>query len=281
MKMITSKITAIGAGPFLGDFRTEILHFRPHVFWLQSYVEYKDAFYVNSHFNRDFLYENVEFMPVYEYLSRDELSQKTVIHKDIQHKDYQLLQKDFKKTISKKHDCKMSDIFTFSLPYNDSGVKAYVHQKKYTPINFTQLEIEEQNFVLFIPDNRENVKRVNDIYEKLSLDYKNVIVIGDFRTHLLEKNVLFKKPDYMRNSLLWILSYIQKADVVVCPAGFWTALSNLQSRPVISWGFQPGRYRDGGEFYFNNILSQVFSCDKDTPADRIYKMLEYNMSKIV
>ena len=48
----------LACGPYLGDFEQEIITFRPYCRWLYEVVEH-DKIYLNTHFNRFFLYDFV------------------------------------------------------------------------------------------------------------------------------------------------------------------------------------------------------------------------------
>ena len=98
-------MNSIIVSPYIGDFRTEILHFWPHVNWLcQAFPNHQ--IFVGSHINRKFLYKNVNFFPVNLYLSRTEFNQQQWIHKDISSKDYKLIDEVYQENIKSLFDVK-------------------------------------------------------------------------------------------------------------------------------------------------------------------------------
>lgn len=270
----------ISVGPFLGDFRTEILYFRPFVQWLYSNLEF-ESFFVSSHFNRSFLYgENTTFMPIYECLTRNELNQDKGIHTEIDQKEFLSIKRELKHTISKYCSKNKCDILEYSLPYSNSQTCLIPpYQKKYLPINFSYYNIEIEDYIVYIPDINEKKSICLAVYKELKKNFKNVIVIGDLHIHLPEENEILKKKDYFRNGYKWLLSYLHNAKFVVCPGSFWTFLCNLQGINVISWSKNPGIYKDGGEFHLENenCLSFFAKDNKDT----LFKMLNYQIEKML
>lgn len=263
----------ICVGPYIGDFRSEFLYFLPFVNFIKDNLSYKN-FYINSHFNRSFLYED-NFIPILEFLSRDETQQKDVINKYITSKDYQIIKKDLRKNIMKISSCNKNEIFIFSLPYNNEKISLF--QRKFKKIIFDPLKIEEDEYILFIPDNIDNIKRCEKIYEYLLKKYKNVIIVGDFKTHLINENLVLKRSDYFTNGFKLIFSYIEKAKTIICPGGIWTAICNLQNKPVISYTSTPGLYKENGEFNFDNNLSKILYYNKEIDINKLYDMISHNI----
>ena len=86
------KIENVLVGPFLGDYKTEIIDFRPYVRWIYEAIK-PEKMFVATHSNREFLYDWATVIPVFEDLSRDELNQSGFIHNSISQKDKHCYQK--------------------------------------------------------------------------------------------------------------------------------------------------------------------------------------------
>lgn len=270
----------ISVGPFLGDFRTEILYFRPFVQWLHSHMEF-ESFFVSSHFNRSFLYgENITFMPIYECLTRNELNQDKGIHTEIEFKEFLSIKRELKHTISKYCSKNKSDILEYTLPYSNSqSCLVPPYQKCYLPIDFSYYDIDIEDYIVYIPDNTERKSVCLAVYKELKEKYKNVIVIGDLHTYLPEENEIIKKKDYFRNGHRWLLSYLHQAKLIICPGSFWTYLCNLQGLNVVSWSRNPGLYKEEGEYHLGNENCKCFFAKDDKV--NLLKMLNYHIEKML
>lgn len=270
----------ISTGPFIGDFKTEILDFIPFVNWLYSHMEF-ESFFVSSHFNRSFLYtkENLTFFPVYECLSRDELKQNNNLHDDINLKEYTNIKKDLKSTISKYCSKNRSDVLEYFIQYSLQNYKIPFYQKLYLPINFIGYNIDINDFIVYIPDKTETEKNNILIYEFLKKKYKHVLIVGDLKTHILDENVIMSKSDYFRNGYKWILSYLQKAKLVICPGSFWTVLCNQQKYKVLSWSKKPGLFKEDGEYNLENENCHVYLNQRDIKKN--IHMLNYFTDKLL
>lgn len=261
----------LGIGPFFGDFKSELLYFRPFVDWIKYNIPHEYIF-INTHFNRHFLYnaDKTIFFSIFEHLTRHEFLQKDIIHKEILQKDFLTLKKKFQKNISNYCNIKKSDPIILNLNYQQSNKLELTH-RLFTQIEFTSYNINEKDYIVFIPDYQENIKITENVYNYLKERY-NVIIIGDLKIHLPEKNIIIQKNDYFRNNYRWILSYMKNAKCIVCPGSHWTILSNLQKYPVISWSKIPGLYRD--TYRFENEKSHSFMYDKTNNIEHLYKFLD-------
>lgn len=269
----------ISVGPFVGDFKTEILYFRPFVSWLHSHLEY-ESFFISSHFNRDFLYceKNMSFIPVYECLSREELKQLKNQHEDINIKDFNVIKKELKSTISKYCSRNKSDVLEYFIPYT-SLFKIPYYQRLYLPINFNCYNIENKDYVVFIPDKTETEENCKIIYNHLLKKFKTVYIVGDLKIHLLEENIISKKKDYFRNNFKWIYSFLYNSKLIICPGSHWTVLSNMQQYKTISWSKHPGLYKQDGEFYVENDNFKIFVKPKETK--NLLKMIDYFANELL
>ena len=267
-------------GPFFGDLRTEITTFLPFVNFIKNNLEYENII-INSHINREFLYDGLTFFPIYEHLSINEFNQKHTINTDITFKEFTSIKKKFKKSI--QSFCNTKDIYHFTLPYNSQAEKLIsFYQKNFEQINFNPVSIAEQDFVAFIPDNYMGLKINTRVYEFLKENFDNVLVIGDGKTHFVEDNVVLKRKGWKRNALLYTLSYMQKAEMIFTPhSSMWTTLANLQNYPVISYGKTPGQYKENGVFNFGNIKSGHIYVDRETDLNKFIKTFDYTIDKVM
>ena len=168
----------LGIGPFYGDFKSEILFFRPFVDWIKENVDCEMMF-IGTHFNRQFLYnpEKSIFFSVFEHLTRHEFLQKDIIHKEILQKDFQLLKKKFQKNIATYCHIKKNDPILLSLNYQSSN-KIDLPQRIFTQIDFTPFDLEEEDFIVLN----------NNIEEAMEILKRSKSSIGMRRWRLLKGN---------------------------------------------------------------------------------------------
>ena len=243
-------------GPYVGSFEQEILTFRPYITWMRKVLHY-DKTYVNTHFNRKFLYDDIndnELLPIWKYLSRDELGQKGYIHSSLTLKEYGGYIKELKTTISERENCSKKNIDIRNINYTKSIIQYPMYNKIFDSINIKSINIPDElkNRNIFIPYGIKD----NELYKHLKDKY-DFIVIGDMSTSLTSENKILEYINYFENGWEYIIGAITHAKVVVCPISFWTAVCNLQKVPVFSWGNNPGQYRKGGLYYFNNKKSMI------------------------
>ncbi len=272
----------IGFGPFIGDFEQEVTTFRPYIKWISEVVE-NEAIYLNTHFNRAFLYDWIpteNIFPVYEHLSRDELGQLGYVHNQFTVKDHNLLTKIFKEKIVNIQKCSKRDIEIFNLNYARSTQAYTIFKKRFSPISVPDINIKEEylNKVIYILAPGYHLEAV---YEYLHSEY-DAIVIGDLKLtgYCSDKNEMLKTIDYFENGFKYILKILQSAKAIVCPVGFWTFLANLQGYPVFSFGDAPGNYKENGVYYFDNKKSLVIPTNEGTDLPSIFKMIDYFMEKL-
>jgi len=237
----------LAAGPYVGSFEEEIITFLPYVKWLYKAIS-PDELYVSTHFNRLFLYDfdNVNCMPIYKHITRDELGQVGVCHKDVSFRDYNLMVRNFISSIGE------NDIRIESLEYSKSPRPYTIHNKLFETIDMKEIDIPDEwkNRLVFLPygDKRQNLAY---IYDNLIKNY-DVIVIGDMKCELQEYNILSKRLDYFENVWKYIIGVISYAKLVICPGSYMTVIANLQKSPVFSWCSNPGQFRDGGIYHLGN-----------------------------
>ena len=145
-------MTVLACGPYTGDFEQELFNFRPYVRWI-SKVAPTERIFLSTHFNRTFLYdwiENVNIIPVFEDLSRSELSQRGLIHDSLQLKDHNLLTKIFKEKVIKKSGSSKREIAMVNLTYSKNGNTPLYH-KVFRPVSIPIVRSDKRKIV-YIPD---------------------------------------------------------------------------------------------------------------------------------
>ena len=272
----------IGFGPYIGDFEQEVFTFRPYIKWISEYVD-SDAIYLNTHFNRTFLYDWIQpekTFPVYEFLTRDELGQFGYVHNQFKTRDYLLLTKIFKETIVNVHRCSKRDIEIFGLNYARSKPVYTIYKKLFQPISVPDINIKEEyeNRIVYIPSTGYHLE---EVYEHVAQKY-DAIVAGDLNLtgYCSENNVVLDYTDYFENGYKYIFKILDSAEAVICPVGIWTFIANLQGIPVFSFGEAPGNYKEDGLYHFGNYRSTVIPADEDTDVKSIFGMIDYFMGKL-
>ncbi|MHA2180926.1 MAG: hypothetical protein ACXAAH_05845 [Promethearchaeota archaeon] len=276
------KILAIG--PFIGSFEEEILTFRPYARWLCKAIQW-DKIYLSTHMNRIFLYDFIpeeNIIPVYQHFSRDEKNQKGYVHENLSKKDFRLVLKTFKDTILEREDCNRKDIEIHHLSYSKSTPPYSIYRKIFEEIPDITLKIpkKDENKIILIPAKNEKIEKLAYIKKWLKSNHNDVIVVGSKDTWFSKENVVLQKIDYFENGWKYLIQYITKAKAVICPLSFWTTISNLQNKPVFSWGENPGQYREGGIYNFGNRKNSIIPSDKDTSPDIIIKSMENFINEI-
>lgn len=269
-------------GPYIGDWKEEVLSFRPLVNWIYSNLEFTD-YYLSTHFNRAFLYDFIEedkFIPVYESLSRDENKQKNAIHKDIKTKDYSsIILKNVRDDISNRTGYFKRDIVQYSLSYIKSVQNFSISNKKFSKIPYT--EDKEKRKIVFIPDRRSKRKTLEIIANYLDKHYKNeYVIVGDDKTRLSEENVIKKRIDYFEFVYELIVDYISNAKLVICPCSHWTVLANQQGTYVLSWGSENiAQYKTDGIYGFGNENS-IINIQKEMIDEKILNHIDRTIEYI-
>ena len=276
---------AIGFGPFIGDFESEIVTFRPHIKWISEVSEiHKSNLFLYTHENRSFMYDWIpedNIFHIYQQLTRSELEQKGYTHNNIKQKDFNLLVKIFKENIVEAKGYSKKDIDIIHLSYIKNPPVYSVYQKSFVKIPVPNINITEEykNKVVYIPHEEKREGRAEEIYNFL-LDEYDVIIAGDLKINLSWDNIIINNIDYFENGFKYLLQILNYAKMVVCPASFWTYLCNIQDVPVFSYGPTPGLYRSGGIYYLENEKSMVISAAEDTPAEQITSMVKYFKEKL-
>jgi hypothetical protein len=277
------KILAIG--PYIGSWKEEILTFRPYARWLTEAVSW-DKVYLSTHMNRRFLYDFIpeeNIIPVFQQFSRDEENQEGYIHKKISKKDFRLILKTFKEKILEKENCNRKDIEIHHLSYSKNSPPYSIYNKIFEEIPDITIKIpkEHENKIIFIPAKQEKLEKLAYLYKWAKACYNDdIIVVGSTDTWFSGDNVVLNKIDYFENGWKYIIQYITKAKGIICPISYWTGLANLQNKPVFSWGKNPGQYRTGGIYNFENKNHSIVPTNEDTSPDIIIKSMENFINEI-
>jgi hypothetical protein len=268
--------TTLLLGPFVGDWESEIITFRPYIKWITSIGKYENI-YLSTHSNRAFLYHWIKeenIFPIFGEFSRDELSQHGYIHKELPIRDYNLLVKKFKERIDKK---KKIEIFYPNYTKNNPAyypIYNKIFERIEVPSNI-KISNSYKNKIVFIPDIKENSIKTDSIYRALKKEYgEEIIVVGDMKTHLIFENIVFKHPDYIENGYKYILSYINYAKAVICPTSHWSVIANIQGIPLFTWGKQHTQFKENGIYNFGNKCLS-YPTDKNTKTEIIIDMVKY------
>lgn len=247
-------------GPFLGDFRTEIIDFRPFARWIFEALK-PNRMFVSTHSNRGFLYDWATVVPIFEDLSRDELNQTGFLHNSISQKDLNIVIKKIKSDVVKLISPEKEIVYLNTL-YSKSLHWFPLYKKIYSPV---KIKKEKSNMILFIPCINEKYATILEMYEHLVNIYgNNVVVAGDMKIHLHEKNIMLRNPTYFTDVFCDISKLITDAKVVITPNSHWTILALTQHTPVFSWGSLP-------EYYVNETPHQILH--DNIPVDNLKNMV--------
>ncbi|MCK5016052.1 MAG: hypothetical protein KAS32_03180 [Candidatus Peribacteraceae bacterium] len=255
-------------GPYVGDFKQEVLVFRPYMRYI-SYISQEYEIFVSSHSNRSFLYDWVDddnFLPIYEHISRNEVNQKGFIFQDITKTEFNQITKHIRDRIP------FSDIDIHTLPYvkNTNGVSYY--QKIYSSFTFPDIDIGESPDIVFIGDKSD---QSSEVYSLLS-DQFDVTVIGDMNNGLETYNEILKTPNFSDNYLR-MFNYISKAKMVVTNCSEWVLICNSQQVPVFYCGADSSLFKNDGILNFDNKKCTSI-CDMD--SDTMVNMVKYSYNKM-
>lgn len=263
-------------GPFVGSFDQEILTFRPHIKWISENLKY-DNLIVSTHSNRQFLYDdipNIKFHTINSELSISENRQFGILNSNLTKKEYVEYCKVVKDEVSTTFNFSKKTIRHYPLLYNQSPAQFSSFQKSFSKINNTTKDIRKKidsDEILFIPDTSESEEKCVNLFNMLKKN-NNVVIVGDSKIHLSEKNIIIKRPDYFTNVYKCIIKWLDECKIVVCPASHWTFLAQLQSCPVYSWG-SISQYKNINETTF------LLPACEDTPVEKIYDQFMWNINR--
>lgn len=280
MNITSNKIVLFG--PYIGDWKEEILSFRPLVKWIYDNIEFSN-YYVSTHFNRQFLYDFIDddkFIPVFESLTRDEKKQKGVVHKNIETKEYSsILLRKTKDYISDDTGKLKKEIIQYGLSYVKSIPNFSILNKSFSMIPYNTDKNKEK--IIFIPDKSGNKKIVDIIMNHLIKNYSDdFVVIGDKKCTLQDENVIMKRSDYFETVYQQSIDYISNADLVITPCSHWTVLSNQQKTNVFSWGSgNISQYKTDEIYGFGN-KNFIVDLNKYLKSEKIINYIDYVIEKI-
>jgi hypothetical protein len=170
--------------------------------------------YISSHFNRKFLYHGLatEFFPINPMISADEISQKNHFNKNIYKTHYNVLEKDFKSNFDE------DNIQFYNFEYNKYKMPCSMFQLKFDRLNF-DIRYRMEDKILFIPDRNEKESYLGGVLSYLTTILGNKLVVaGDSKTHLNDKNVLLNSINYHDIVYKELVNYISSCKAVICPA---------------------------------------------------------------
>jgi len=269
-------------GPYIGDWKEEILSFRPFVKWVFDNIEFSDYF-VSSHFNRSFLYDFIKkenFIPIYEYLSRQERNQKGTIHKDIKTKEYNsIILRKTREEIAEKTEYLKKNIIQYGLSYTKTPPNFTILNKKFSKMSYN-IDKEKEKIV-FIPDKSGNKKVMKKILDFLENNYTNdFIVVGDEKCRFPEKNIINERLDYFEVVYQLLVDYISNAKLVICPCSHWTIIANQQNSYVLSWGYENlSKYKKNGIYGFEND-NIIIEINKNIIKENLIKQIGYTIENL-
>jgi len=272
----------LGIGPYIGSFEQEFLTFRPYAKWVCEVTNCDDV-YINTHYNRLFMYDFIKEenrIPINKDITRNEFNQKGYINKEIDVRNFNFLVRYFKDQLSKKTGRSKKNIDIEYINYTKRIKPVPIDKKVFTPITVPDVRIldEHKGKIVIIPHKVENIKRMEELINRVD----DSIVIGDWSsTNFQDENVISNLSDYIENVYKYMIKYISEAKAVICPLSFWTAVCNIQSVPVISWGKNACQYKNDGIYAFENDKSVIFNTDKNINTDRIIGMIDYFLEEKV
>lgn len=263
-------------GPYVGSFEQEILTFRPHIKWISENLKY-DSLIVSTHLNRQFLYDdipNIKFHTINYELSISENRQFGLLNSNLTKKEYVDYCKTVKDEVATNFSISKKTIRHYPLLYSQSPAQFSSFQKSFSKINNTTKDIRKKldsNDILFIPHISESEEKCVNLFNMLKKN-NNVVIAGDSKIHLNEKNIIIKRPDYFTNVYRCIIKWLDECKIVVCPASHWTFLAQLQECPVYSWG-SISQYKN-----INETTFLLPTCE-DTPVEKIYDQFMWNINR--
>ena len=234
----------IACGPFIGDFETEVLSFRPYIVWLYKNLDFKD-FYISSHHDRKFLYHWVgdNFIPVDDKFS-DISKQDKYYNNDITHNQYFKLIRWLRNSVyNGSTKIKKAEIKIYTVPYTKLCDPVVYDKKVYTPII---MKAPKEDYILYD--------------KKVYFGNYNYKILSDIESYADKVKAIIS------------------AKCVVCEAGLWTVIANMQRVPVFSWSEGAiGKYKSNGDLGFGNKNSIIYSDNENT----LIKTMELFLRKIM
>ena len=281
MKIKNNDSKIVLFGPYIGDWKEELLSFRPFVKWIYENLWF-DKYYISSHFNRNRLYKFIDknnFIPIYEKLTRDEEKQKNAVHEDIQIKDYNsILLRKTREQIFNETKYYKKDIVQYGLSYVKSKPSLSINNKIFDVIPFNK--DNEKNKIVYIPDKSEKKSTLKIILNHLKENYKDeFVVIGDKKTRFKDDNIIRQRIDYFENVYDLIIDYISNAKLVICPCSHWTVLANQQKSFVFSWGKNISIYKTDSAYGFGN-RNIIMELNRNLIEKNIKKSVDFAINQI-
>jgi hypothetical protein len=261
-------------GPYIGDFKNEILSFRPHAKWMFNQLNQPNCF-IASHSNRRFLYDWIpdeNFIPVFEHLTRDESGQNAYLHSKIKIPDYKILVKNFKKSVSEITDIRKGSSLYHICHYSER-LPVYPIYKK----SFSKIDVEPivNGKIIYIADPLINNNQ--EIFKRLSENFDNVVLFGDKNCENIFECLNFS-IDYAENGFINTVRNILGCKMVITHCNHWVLTCNIHGVPIFNWNKEDGNtYKKDGTFGFNNSKSFILIDDN---VDKIVSGVKYFYKKL-
>lgn len=250
--LLDKKIILVG--PYVGSFSEEIFSFHPFVEWVNENFQKTNKIIISTHYNRSFLYKNKN-IPIFTQYTKDEENQEKHRHKKINVNDYNIISKEIQRKIKDKYGFSINNIVKFNLGYGSLPNISW-YQKRFKKIGERN---QKNGDILFIPDISRSEKEQKRFLNYIAENFNNVKVVGDFKTHMHEKNEYFKNLNY--DSLYEnIIKDILYCKCIVSPVSHWTLIGNLHKVPVFSWGKNVSLFK--GTYKFDNNISMIVPYEK-------------------
>ncbi len=253
-------------GPYIGDFKQEIMVFIPYVNYLISSLDY-DELFISSHSNRSFLYDHIPnktFIPVFSNITRDELNLKGYMCANVNKSQYNQISKRIKTDIGiTEHQ---------HLPYIKSTNTISYYQKEYKPFIYKQKRIQN-NRITVIPSKSDNMV---DLYKTIKDDY-DIDVMGDMSNGICDQNIILQRSDYFKIVYSYIFESIYNSLFVITDCPEWAIICNLQHIPLLYWGEDSSMFKTDGIYGFGN--KQIIST-KHMVTSTVKYMFD-NMKEVV
>lgn len=259
-------------GPFVGDFESEILHFLPYCYWLTLNV-FDNQPFVASHFNRRFLYPFIDddhWYNVYAHLTRNEKGQVGFVNDGLSRNDFNHYVHLLRDEIAMIKNVDKKNVLSISLPYGKAFNPVENHKKVYPTFKIND-HLPTTKKPIFIPSKEENEDRLLYIVDRLigRFGQDSFLVVGDSSCLIKKKNQLTVSGELVYARLINLIS---SSPLVLCPAGIWTLISNVQKSNVFSWG-DINQYRPGGVYHQGNGHFDGVISDNDTSIQNITNMI--------
>ena len=247
MTLFNDKIVLIG--PYVGSFEEEIFTFRPFVYWLIDNFDFPNLI-VSTHYDREFLYNDIDIIPIFKQYTNDQINQRNHKHQKISIKDYQYLINDTKDQIADISKFNKSDIIVYNIGYAYSP-NVSIFNKHFKPIDNRK---QSNNNIIYIPDASRTEKEHDRLWTEYLKDVDGIILMRDCKSRI-------SKHKQESCSYKDMIDDILSCKAVITPSSRWTFLCNQHGVPVFSWGKHTAQYKE--IYNFGNKCNTLSITKKD------------------